>query len=140
MPKEPVGERLYRNARSPRRESSILFERNVDAAANNQTIDHHNLSNGSSQLINGHCKHDGGGNGVTTAEESNINDDGEYDPQRDYATQREYGIGEVIPQVDQASWSSSSLSQSSFSVKGPTSIKEEVHRSFSVRDAAVEAV
>lgn len=140
MPKEPVGERLYRNARSPRRESSTLFERNVDAAANNQTIDHHNLSNRSSELINGHRKHDGGGNGVTTAEESNINDDGEYDPQRDYATQREYGIGEVIPQIDQASWSSSSLSQSSFSVKGPTSIKEEVHRSFSARDAAVEAV
>jgi hypothetical protein len=134
VPKEPVGERLYRSARSPRGEDRSPYRQRQ---APNDTITSNSDNNkaGRSDLINGYRTAQ---DGAAAAE--NINDHGEYDPQRDYATQREYGVGEVVPQSDRASWTSSSLSQSSFSVKGPTSVKEELRRTFSKKQAAVEAV
>ncbi|KPA80664.1 hypothetical protein ABB37_04848 [Leptomonas pyrrhocoris] len=120
VPKEPVGDRLYRNARSPRRENRSPYHRDND-------------DDSRSDLLNGHRPHDN--------KEVNVNDQGEYDPQRDYATRREYGMGEaVVPQSDRTSWTSSSLSRSSFSMKGPASVKGELRRTFSEKQAAVEAV
>ncbi|KPI82960.1 hypothetical protein ABL78_8019 [Leptomonas seymouri] len=118
--REPVGDRLYRKARSPRREHHSPY----------QPL-HHENANGSSLKV--HRGYD--------EEEENVNDQGEYDPQREYATQREYGVGEVgVSRSDRASWTSSALSQSSFSVKAPASMTAELHRTFSEKQATVEAV